>query len=250
MKLSNLSFVISAAVLLLTVSSCKKEESTCTLARITVSDGTSFYGDNVFKYDNNGRVTSIEYNNGSRDSIVYRADSIFVAQFDYRDTLVSWTEGLVNSTGDLLSAIRYNFANGSISGTEVSSFAYNSERQLTNQSVVTAGISNTTQITYQAGDKTTATTYTDTSLTATYFFEHSSTENKGQYREGNGALQPYLGIGDKHLISGGIKVSGTDTVRFEYEHTLNDAKYTTKTRYTQVRPFAGSIYYVYSYTCR
>jgi hypothetical protein len=241
--------ILAITLAMLTVSSCKKNDKACTLARVTVSDGTSFPGDNVFYYHPDGRVKKIVYNNAIKDTVFYSADSIFIVTSDYRDTLIGTYSGVLNSNGDVISAIQNNIGSGGSVSSEILIFEYNSDRQITKQTKTSGGINYVTNFTYVNGNRVSATEYSDTSLAATYFYKFLDTENKPGFATGTQVFYPYYGKGDKNLLSSFIKIENTDTSAFEFEHTLTSSKYLSKTRQTQIKPFTSSLYFVYSYTC-
>lgn len=236
-------------VTIMAVSSCKKNDKTCTLARVTLSDGTSFSGDNVFHYYADGRVKKISYNNAASDTIFYSGDSIFVAKHDFRDTLTGTFAGILNSNGDVVSAVQNTISSGMVTSSEFVSYEYNTDRQITKQTRTDGGVTRVSNYTYVNGNKVSATEYSNTSLAATYFYKFLETENKPGFATGTQVFYPYYGKGNKNLVSSFMKIENTDTSTFEFEHTLTESKYLGKTRQTQIRPFVSSLYIVYSYTC-
>ncbi len=247
---SNLSLVILSIMVITTLVSCKKKIENCKLGKSYVSDGSSTPNSNTFAYYGNGKLKSIQYSNTERDTLVYLADTLTILHFDYRDSLMSVFLGLTNGNGLVTTGSKSNFDfNGNLTSTEYFVHEYNTEGQLTKQTISNAFGTAILSVSYAGGNSSSANLYNGATLEKKYFFFHSQAANKTGLDDMNSVFTPYFGTPSFNLLDSThiVLVSTNDTVKIKYEHTFDANDYVSKTVETYLTPGLQTKYHTYQY---
>jgi hypothetical protein len=244
MKNSLLLFICALAVL----SSCKKGVQTCKLGKYYATDGSNSVVANTFFYDGSNRLIKIAYQNGTKDTLVYSADSIYVRSYDDRDSLTALLLGALNSNGYVTNAVKhtYDFL-GNVTASDNYTLQYNADGTLSQQTIANTGGTETTIYEYTDGNRSSGKLFVGATETEKYIFSHSNAENKTGIDDNNGVYAPYFGKPSKNLLDSLQVFAGTDTTVAIYTHTLDRNDYVTKTIRTYLRPAIESRYYTYTY---
>ena len=233
-----------------TLFSCKKKIENCKLGKSFISDGSSTPNANTFSYYDNGKLKSIKYSNNERDTLIYAADTLTILHFDYRDSLISVFLGLTNGNGLVTTGSKTNFDfSGNLTSTEYFVHEYNTEGQLSKQSISNALGTTILSLSYTGGSSSSANFYNGATLEKKYFFFHSKAANKTGLDDMNSVFTPYFGTPSFNLLDSThiILVSSNDTVKIKYEHTFDSNDYVNKTVVTYLTPGFQTKYHTYQY---
>lgn len=239
-------------VIIFSFSSCKQKEKTCKLGKYYVSDASNTPPPNVFSYYSDGRLQRIIYSNGSKDTLFYRSDTLHLLSFDERDSLSFEFTGNLNSNGDVLMGVKtqYDYL-GSIMQVDNYNMQYNASGNLVQQSVSNTNGVITTTYNYEEGNRISGKLFSGAVLQKQYLFFHSKADNKTELDDDSGVFTPYFGRPSKKLLDSLLVITGGDTAKIIYSHSLDANSYVTKTVRAQLPPTVDTKYYTYAYfDCR
>lgn len=247
---NNLLFLTILGVL--AIAACKKKEQYCKLGKFYATDGANYSIPNTFYYDANNKLVKITYADKTKDTLVYSADTLRIKKYDYRDTLISLFNGLLNGNGYITTATLVTFdVSGNITSTENYSLQYNADGNLLQFSLSNANGTQTRVYTYTNGNRTTGKLFVGGTEQEKYVFYHSTALNKTGIDDNNGVCTPYFGKPSKNLLDSLHIIAGADTTRIRYTHQLDGNGYVIKTVRSYLTPGVDTKFFTYSYfDCR
>lgn len=255
MKAIKFSFVLTLVLLLAATQACKKTDKTCQLSRLTVSDGISTVRPHQFFYAEDGDVRKIIYPNDTYDSIVVSADTMRVWKRNFLDTLIGYTEALVNSNGYITTGYRNAFSNTGVQqGSETFNYEYNADGTLMRITLNTGGSTSILYFTYLNGLKTEGILYENGAITERYAFEYEGNkENKTGVDELlyiTGDYFPFDGKAAPSCITTMFTYIGNDTVKILFVTDFDEYGYTSKVSRTDSNAVGfDRSFYTFAYTC-
>ncbi len=230
--------------------SCRKDVKTCKLGKYYLSDGSSTPSPNIFLYNENGKVKRIGYTDGSKDTVIYNADTITIISYNRYDSLATTFTGLLNASGSVTSGAKNSYdIYGNLTGTDYLAYEYNAEGRMTKQTTNNTSGATILSLTYDGGNTKTGGLYTGGLLNKRYYLYHNTAENKTNVNDLNGVFTPWLGNSSANLLDSMhiITPSTSDTVRIQYAHTLDDNSYLSKTIQTWLTPGVQTKFHTYQY---
>jgi hypothetical protein len=254
MRTLKLSALVAAVLFLVASQACKKNDKTCELATMTVSDGISTVRPYKYFYDESGEIRKIIYPNDTYDSIARNADTLRVWTRNFLDTLVGYTEGLTNAQGYITSGFHNGYDNlGQPLGNNTFLYEYNADGTLMR---ITANDVLGTRIlyfTYAGGNKTEGILYENGTITERYAFEYTADENKSQLDDlmflNNDYFQ-FDGKASTNTLKTIFTYLGNDTIKTLFINEFNEYGYTTKVSKTDSNAVGfDRTFYSLGYNC-
>ncbi len=241
-------FILLAVVSVFTISSCKKKVENCKLGKSYVSDGNNTPNPNTFFYYDNGNLQKITYNDQSKDTLVYNADTLIILTFDSRDSVLSVFTGILNGSRNVIAGTRvyYNYF-GNVINTESYSVDYNTDGNLTLQTITDGAGTKTLALEYLSGNTASGTFVDGVNPDKHYVFFHNSVANKTGIDDLNGVFNPYFGKPSKNLLDSTHIISAGDTIRIQYSHSIDENEYVSQTIRTYLTPGVETKYFTYQY---
>ncbi len=230
--------------------SCKKNIKSCKLGKYYLSDGNSTPSPNVFSYYEDGKLKRVVRTDGSKDTLVYNADTLTLLTYDNNGVLTGDFTGILNANGALIAGTKntYDFS-GSLTGTDYIAFEYNANGNMTKQTTNNTSGATILSLTYDGGNTVTGGLYSGGVLNKRYFFYHNTAENKTGVDDLTGAFTPYFGKPSDNLLDSIhiIQPATSDTVRIQYAHTLDNNDYLSNTIQTWLTPGVQTKYHTFQY---
>lgn len=227
---------------------CKKEQQSCKLGKVYISDANSTPLPNTYSYYADGRIQKIVYSNRSKDSLVYQNDSLWVITRDYRDSVIAVVEAAVNSNGAITSGLKTNFDFlGNPGSTETITATYDANGLLNTLSMNGGGGLMAYNYQNTGANRSSGRRFNGSTVTEEYIYFYNSTENKSGVDYTNGQFAPWFGKASANLLDSAYIILPTDTVRVKYTHSMDKNGYVSRTVQTFFAPGFDTKYYSYQF---
>lgn len=226
-------------MLLMLLAGCDKKERTCQLGRMTISDGSSTPRPSVYSYYDDGRIKSITHPDLTRDSVAYKADSLYVWTRDRNDTLVATLEASLAMGRYIGSGIKKYFDySGNVLSTENISVQHTAGGQPEAWTIASSSGTVAYSFDFNNSNRATGKRFNGSTQDMAYVFFMSKAINAYDVDYLNLSYSPLMGKSDASLPDSIyiISLPAKDTLRIQFAHYPDKNDYLIKSIRTFLTP--------------